>query len=254
MDIPSKWSLRSGLLGLGITALHTAHKLSNRSAAAVKSDPPFPTHIMAKSYRSRPRTVRRMSKRRAVVPRNVGSMFTRSMRRCNANALITTLSGVSVGGYILSPQLSFVPNSDLLASYRLYRIRKCVFTCIPRVDTSNSGVANNFQAQITAACNPEGPVAAPTSITDMTIYDNWHSKHVVSGDRFVYTYYPKVTNTVQGPSATVASGSYSGNPWLKLDTTGITVPHQQLLVLFQTGANTTITFDGYLTIYFDVRV
>lgn len=256
MDIPSKFSIRSGLLGLGVTALSTAYKLGRRAYLETKKDPPFPTstNMPKRVYPSRKVSGRRY--RRPAIVRPMRSPVIRSMRRCNANSLRVSLTGAGVAaGYIASPTLNDIPTADLLSAYRMYRIKKVVFTLAPRMDPANGAVANHWQFQCTAACNPEGPVVAPTTINDMSIYDNWYSKHIVSGERFVYTFYPKVTNSVQGSATAVASGSYRTNPWLKLDSTGIQVPHQQLLILVQSGIGpgaSTVNFDGYFTIYFDV--
>lgn len=252
MDIPGKFSLRSGLLGLGVTALSTAYKLSKRSVAAVKSDPPFATSTtMVKRSAPRGRTAMRYRKRAFVLPRRLPSLRYRSMVRSTGVAgQFTVTTGI---GYINSPSLQFVPTTDLIASYRLFRIKKVVFTCYPRVDPANSGIINNHVFTCYAACNEEGPVALPTASTDVTIYDRHYVKPILSGQKFKYTFYPKVTNSVQGASAAVASGSYKTNPWLKLDATGIQVPHQQLVMFTQnSGTAGSTVFDGYFTLYFDV--
>lgn len=252
MDIPSKVSLRSGLLGLGAAAISTAYKLSRRAADAVKSDPLFPTSTtMVKRPAPRGRTALRYRKRAYVMPKRMPSLRYRFLyRSTGVGAQFTLTTGI---GYINSPALSFIPTADLIASYRLYRIKKVVWTVYPRVDPANSGIINNHVFTMYAACNAEGPVATPAASSDITIYDKHTVRTVTSGSMFKYTFYPKVTNTVQGASSAVASGSYKTNPWLKLDSTGITVPHQQLLAWTQNGgtAGTTV-FDGYFTFYFDV--
>lgn len=256
MDIPSKFSLRAGLLGLGATALSTAIKLGRRSYAQASRDPPFANSVtMAPSKRpaSRPNYRRKRSYVRTTVPRPIRSW--RSMRRANASAQVMTGTAIS-NGYRLSPQLAFIPNSDLLGAYRQYRIRKVVFRMTPRVDPASAGLVNNFQFQVSAANFVEGGAAIPTSVNDIMIYDNYYTKYVNSGEDFVYTFYPKVTNSVQGPTVPIASGSYATNPWLKMDATGITVPHEQLLVYVQTGLSpspTVISWDGFIEIFFDVK-
>lgn len=255
MDYPSKLSLRTGLLGLGATALSTAFKLGRRAYQQSINDPPFPTTTMPVKM-SRPLKV---AGRRRNYPRTFGRRRNTPLyRQYRRSATATTfLSTTTIsGGYILSPTLGGVPTADISSAYRMFRIRKCVFTMYPRVDPANSGLVNNFQYTAYMANNPEGPVAAPTSINDMSIYDNCASKPLVSGQVFTYTFYPKVTNSVQGASTAVSAGSYATNPWLKFDAAGLAVPHQQLLVFVQQGGtpgSTTINFEGYVTIYFDVK-
>lgn len=255
MDIPSKFSLRAGLLGLGATALSTAIKLGRRSYAQASRDPPFPTSTTMPRFVPKAKTSYRRRMPSYTKSRKVSIRPYRSIRRANASSLVMTGSGVS-NGYRLSPQLAFVPNADLLGAYRQYRIRKVVFRMTPRVDPASSGLVNNFQFQVSAANFVEGGAAVPASINDITIYDNYFTKYVNSGEDFVYTFYPKVTNSVQGTAAAQASGSYATNPWLKMDATGITVPHEQLLVYVQTGASptpTVINWDGFIEIFFDVK-
>lgn len=148
--------------------------------------------------------------------------------------------------------LSTVQTSDLTPVYRLYRIRKVVLHLVPRVDNANSGLANNFQGMVAAACDPES-TAVPAAITAITAYDNSYQKHIVSGDRFKYTFYPKVTNSVDIGGTATAAGSYAMNPWLRLDATGITVPHLSLKLGVQVTSSTTVSFDAFYEFHFDVK-
>lgn len=148
--------------------------------------------------------------------------------------------------------LNIVQTSDLVAAYKCYRIRKVVLHLVPRVDYGNSGVANNFQAMVAASCDPEDN-AAPTSITQITAYENSYQKFVTAGDRFTYTFYPKVVNAVGNSGAAAYVGTYGLNPWLQLNATGIVIPHQSIKIGIHTSASTTVQFNLFYEIHFDVK-
>ncbi len=123
---------------------------------------------------------------------------------------------------------------------------------VPRVDPANSGVVNNYQALVAAACDPEN-TTTPTSIIGITAYDNSYQKFLNAADKFTYTFYPKVTNSIDISGVATAAGSYAMNPWIRLDSTGVTVPHLSLKLGFNVGASTTVAFDYYYDIHFDTR-
>lgn len=250
--------LLGGAIG-AVTGAISAGRAAHRQALLDRASEPFPgvrrPSIRPMAYRSstrRPlrrrfkRSYRRKSYRK---PMSRGTL--RIVRTSGINSLTITSSGYSSSASTIS--LNAVKTSDLTPTYRLYRIRKVVLHLVPRVDTSDSGVVNNFNAFIAAACNPEGTSSAPANMQDITAFDNSYSKWITSGDRFTYSFVPKVVNEVAGNGGTAsASGSYGLNPWLMLTTTGITIPHQQLLLAAQVGAQTTLTYDYFYDIHFDV--
>ena len=94
---------------------------------------------------------------------------------------------------------------------------------------------------------------APANLPAVTAYDNSYQKWITSGDRFTYSFYPKVVNAVGNAGATAYAGSYGMNPWLQLNATGLAIPHQALKLSIQTGAATTLTYDMFFEYHFDVK-
>lgn len=155
-----------------------------------------------------------------------------------------TLGSATIGVY----------TADLTSAYRLYRIRKVVLHVIPRIDEANSGLANNYQTYVAAACDPEDTTAA-SSLIQVTAYDNSYQKWITGSDRLTYTFYPKAVNVVWDGTAASSTGSYGMNPWLQLNATGLAIPHRCLKLAFNTGANATVAlnYDMYLEYHFDVK-
>lgn len=249
-----------GLVGAGIGAVAGALSAGKKAYDLQKRDSrvKFDTWSERSSTMKAPVAARRVSGRRYGVrkfyKRGKGMAVNTSKRfvRSTGSIQLLTVGALTSAYGAVSPTLSLVQTSDLTGIYRLYRIRKVVVHMVPRVDTANSGVANNFQFCAAACCDPESGTA-PTSITQIAAYDNSYQKFLVSGDRFKYTFYPKVTNSVDISGVATAAGSYGLNPWLRLDATGITVPHLALKIGVQSAAATTVQFDCYYDIHFDVK-
>lgn len=169
----------------------------------------------------------------------------------------TTLTSLAItagtfNSVVSNIALNGCQTSDLTAAYRLYRIRKIVLHLVPRYDNGNSSLATNVQCVVAAANDPEG-TTAPGSLSAVTAYDNGYQKWLKSGTGFTYTFYPKVVNSVDISGTATAAGSYAMNPWLQLNSTGITVPHRQLVLAVGCNTSSTINFDYYFDYHFDVK-
>lgn len=261
---PGSWSLVKRnlptLLGAGVGAIAGSLAAGRKAYRQVKQDQ-LRSKFVTWSERKMPvlKPARRIGSRRYVRRRyrrlsRAKGMALNSMKRIVRSTAIGsyTLSAASSLNQSNNITLNQVQTTDLTGIYRLFRLRKVVLHLVPRVDSSNSGVTNNYQAFIACACDPES-TAAPSSTLAVTAYDNSYQKFVTSGDRFTYTFYPKVTNTVDLSGAATAVGSYGMNPWLRLDSTGITVPHLSVKFSATTGASTSIVFDYYYDLHFDVK-
>lgn len=266
-EFPSSWNLvkRSlpTLASYAIGSITSAYRAGQRQAKAVSLDSdtpvtwqgqrlPLPSRMPKVSYR--PRRYYRRRYRRSRVSKSVSNPYRTLVR--STNIASWTINNTNDFKAIVDFKLSDVRTDDIINVYRQYRIRKIVLHVTPRVDPANSGLSNNFQYLMTAALDPDAGVTLG-SITNrvLTSYDNSYSKFVNSGEQFNYTCYPKATNAIEGTGGVTALlGAYSRNPWIQMSSTGILVPHKQLLFFATTGAATTVSFDWYFDIHFEVRV
>lgn len=265
-SFPGSWSLvrknLPGLIGAGVGAAAASIAAGRRAYNQVQRDnqTKFSTWS-TKSSKMPYKAVRRMNRRKPSYRRRPynryqkkgmsGSSTKRFVRSTGYVTNVTITAGTSAFGSN-NVLLSSVYTPDIITMYRLYRIRKVVAYLCPRVDAGNSGLANNFQPLVAMACDPES-TAVPTGLTSITCYDNSYQKFLKSTEQFTYTFYPKVTNSVDISGTATAAGSYGSNPWLRLDATGITVPHLSLKYGIITPALTTVSYDIAYDIHFDVR-
>lgn len=242
--------LKTGLVGAAAAQVYNAFRAGQRIPPTTSRT--FPTFSM-KSAPSRARRVAGRRRRYVRPRRSLKLTDYRRVVRCT-QVFDSTVSATSFLATQHNLALQDVQTSDLVSAYRLFRLRKVVVHIIPRVDPGNSGVANNFQASISGACDPEGvTLATIVDQRNVTAYDNSYTKFVQSGQHFRYTFYPKCVNIVDNAGVSTAAGSYAMNPWLQLNATGIQIPHRQLLLGYQLGANTTVTFSRYFEYHFDVK-
>ena len=229
-----------GYAGLAAGSALAAFKYGSRAASAVRSDPPFSTpwsqrrsFAPASTMPKRPMTRRPYRARRAMSKFYNRGHFKvnpwKSFVRCSNLSNVTIAASGSFIGLVQNVALQNVRTDDLLPSFRFYRIKKVVFKLWPRFDPGNSGLANNLQAHAIAACDAEG-TTTPTNAQTVGAYPNYSSKILTASDVFKYTFYPKVTNTVDVGGTATAAGSYVVNPWLNMTATGITIPHKQLVL------------------------
>lgn len=162
--------------------------------------------------------------------------------------------GFSTGFHTDTIDLAKVQTADLIAKYKLYRIKYVDLILTNRVDPANSGVSNNSAPLIVAACDPASS-GVVTSMTQLGAYDNHKASFVPSGRTFTYRFYPKVTNTVNLSGVATAAGSYNSNPWLRCDATGVTIPHLSCVMAVQNTAVsvTTLVYSYYYRIGFEVK-
>jgi len=244
--------LLPGAVAGAISSVVANYRAGHRAYRATRAEAPFVTSMarpVAKRAGAR-RPMRSTFRRRTGTKRGMSSAFRRVVRSSNVSSF--SIAAATTHFSSINATLSTVQTSDLTATYRLYRLRKVVIHIVPRVDPANSGLASNFQTLLACACDPES-TAAPASIQAITAYDNSYQKFVTAGDKYQYTFYPKVTNTVDNGGAT-AAGSYGFyNPWLRLDATGIQIPHLSLKLGAQCGSASTIAFDVYYDYHFEVK-
>lgn len=262
-DFPGSWGVVKrnlpGLLGAGVGAIAGAVSAGQKAYREQQRD----ARVKFDTWSERPRRSatmpgmkRRLPTRRSYSRRSYRRYGSRSrgVQRMVRFTDIGTQS-IAAGTTVFSSTpilLSNCKTSDIIATYRYYRIRKCVLHLVPRIDPANSGLANNFQAFVAAACDPED-TAAPTAITDVTAYDNSFQKWVTSGDRFTYTFYPKVINTVDNNGVATAAGGYGLNPWLACSAAGVSIRHQSLKIGVKLAAASTVNFDLVTEVHFDVK-
>jgi len=249
----------SGAIAVG----SSLYSLATRQRSAVAQDSStFPT--WSSSYRgpSMPKYAyparraagrRRRYMRRSYVPRFVKprrpelvQSFVRSTLAQDWISL--TASTATTTSFAFS--MNQIAIADLAATFQFYRIRKIVIHLVPRVDSANSGLANNFSCQISAACDPSRLTSVATAL-EVLSYGNSAQKMVNSGGSFHYTFYPKVVNTVSNAGVAAQVGSYGMNPWINFS--DITIAHQRLLLGLTCGNSTTLSFNGFVDFHFDCK-
>lgn len=245
-----------GLVGAGVSSVIGAWKAGSRARTqlAIDSRQRFPTRTEPVSTM---RMKRRLPTRRSYRPK--GKAQSAGIRRMVRTTLVnTSLNIISAGTTAFAANaitMAAVKTSDLITSYRAYRLVKAVVKIVPRYDPGNSGVTLQYQTQISAGCDTEN-ATTPTSVLDVTALDNSYSKFLTDGQVFQYTFYPKVVNAVGLSGAAAYVGSYGTNPWINLDSTGITIPHNCLKLAACSGAAAGVSgiiFDQYIDYHFDVK-
>lgn len=255
-EFPASWSLvKNSLPSLASYALGSvvsAYRAGKRARAAIDSDSRDPRVV---APMSRPIPARRVSMRRykrrtfRKVPRPFG---VRSLVRSTPPLGPLSLLGAGTTGFLVeTPALNYVQTSDLTTAFQYFRIKKVVLHLWPRVDPSNSGVSNNFIAQVSAACDLANSTV-PTAVTQVTAYENSRSMALVPGKVFNYTFYPRPVNQMGGA---VSDGGYGAAPWISLDSLGIAQAHRclKLAVANNNAATSNIYYDYYFDIHFDVK-
>lgn len=268
-SLPSFLPSKTGLVGAAVAGLAAAYSAGRRAGSAIDRDKAFPTWTGERTTMPSLKQSRVVSGRR----RGYSSMYRRRLRYgyprksytglykrlvrstgVFANLLIP--GGAGAGFLSSTIALSAVRTIDLIGAFRFFRIRKCVVHAVPRVDTSNSGLANNFQAIIGACCDPEN-TTVPSTVTEVAAYDNSYQKWVQSGQSFRYTFYPKLVNSVGNSGAAAFVGGQTGlNDWIQLNGAGIAIPHNCLKMFANVGSPAPVgglTYDLYVDVHFDVK-
>lgn len=265
---PASWGLvrksAGPLLGYAAGRIFEAYKAGKRAARAIDRDSSVPvtwkgsrTVRMPKSTylkRRAPRRYRRRMYRRPLY-RSGNDGYRRVVRSSGPGTLTLPATQQFAASYN-SIKLNNVVTADLQSVYEMYRIRKVVLHLVPRIDPANSGLTNNFQTLVQCCCDPSGVSPLFASANQVSAYDNSYSKWVNAGEKYTYTFYPKAINSMfQTGTTTVTSGTYGMNPWIFLDSTGITVDHKELAVTVSvpTASTVALNFDFYWDIHFDVR-
>lgn len=244
--------LKTGIIGAAAAQVYNAFRVGQRIPPTTSRT--FPTFSM-KSGPSRARRVAGRRRRYIRPRRSLKLTDYRRVVRCGGTFDSTQPANSSFFATTHNFSLNDVKTDDLVAAYRLFRLRKVVVYVTPRLDPANSGLVNNFQARISAACDPEGvALGTLTGPTIISAYDNSRDSFVTSGKTFKYTFYPKCVNTVDNAGTATAAGSYAMNPWLQLNATGIQIPHRQLLLGYSmSGVTTGLAFSRYFEYHFDVK-
>lgn len=208
-------------------------------------------------YPSRSRGRRSMRYRMYRAPRSIRVQETMPLTISRTTNPTTATFGA--GNYSLRQdvRLNTVYTADLLTAYDAYRIKKCTLAVMSLFDQGNGaavGAANNSQWQIYAACDTNNNLAATSNGRDLCQFANYKYRSLPQGDVFYYNFYPKAINVVADGGATATSGSYGkNNPWLNMDSTGITIPHYNfLLAINQNSLASSAGITWTLTIEFEV--
>lgn len=256
LPLPFRFAAAAGAVASSLIASHRAQR-SQASLDALESFPTWKGEMpLARAFKvggRRRSTYRRRG--RVGVKRGMSSLYKSFVRMSGP----TTVTAAALPAAFVKSNvtLNMVQTSDLTAVYRLYRIKKVVLHACPQIDSGQpiQPSTNTQNVMASFACDPEGYSGAASSLTNqiVTAYDNSYSKIIASGGKYRYTFYPKVVNTVDNAGVATAVGSYATNPWLQLNASGITIPHQQLIGLFQAGSNNSQSYQYYFEIHFDVR-
>lgn len=207
------------------------------------------------SYYPRPpyRRAYRKAYRRsyARIPKRVPDSRITSFSRTTSPSAYQIGANTYVAG-VLPVYLGQIFTTDLLASFDAYRIKGVTFKMHPRIDTANSGLSNNYNWEAYAACDTTGTFTAPASAYLVCQFANYKYAPMESGKHFTYKCYPKPLNSIDNAGTAAAVGEFGKmNPWLTLSTTGISIPHYQLVFWLGGTASTTQYFDFTWTIDFD---
>jgi hypothetical protein len=191
------------------------------------------------------RQVARASKRRSN-PRRTRSNQSITMTRVTAPASFALTAGESSGSSDIT--LSSVQTSDLIAMYDQFKINWVDFEVIPRFDPAQSGVTNNTNLFIAAACDPIGQLTTPTFV-QVTAFANAKVGVLMAGKNFRYRFRPKPVNALAAGNVAV-----NQSDWLFLSTPGIAVAHLRLLYDAKSGLTTdTNSYDYVFHINFSVK-
>ncbi len=144
--------------------------------------------------------------------------------------------------------LNMVQTADLIGMYDEYKINWVKFRLQPRYDPGQSGITNNNNNWVAAACDVTGQVTTPTFV-QVTAFDNYKLQPLTTGRQFVYTFRPKAINALQAGNLAI-----NRNDWLILSASGAAVPHQLLLYVIKSlNSSAVLAFDYLMEINFSVR-
>ncbi len=119
---------------------------------------------------------------------------------------------------------------------------------MPRFDPGQSGVTNNANVWVAAACDPTGQLTTPT-FTQVTAFGNHTVQPLVAGRTFRYRFSPKAANTLAGGNVAVNS-----TDWIYCNAAGVAVPHLKLLYNITSNLNTNVTvFEYVMRVNFTVK-
>jgi hypothetical protein len=188
---------------------------------------------------------------RAVCRRLAGPGRRRSARpltlsRTTAPGAVTLVAGQGV--LTSSPALNLVTTTDLAAMYDQYKINWMEIRLIPGYDPGQSGVTNNADVWVIAACDPTGSLSAP-SWGQLAEFDNHKVAPLVAGREFRYRFRPKCVNALAAGNVAV-----NASDWLFLTSAGVGVAHNQLgLVVLSASPSSTLTYTYVIEINFSVK-
>lgn len=223
--------------------------LAYHAYRAARSTSVLPMAPLARRYASKRTVLRRRPNVSRNIPRMIQPAYV-SMRRTSQAFKVNLSAGVFFGSSDIVMNSFYL--TDLIGNYDVYRLKSLTVEVLPSVDPGNSGVTNNQCLHVYTACDTIGAVATPTAGL-ITSYQNYKYGSIPSGSKFLYKFYPKVTNTVDNAGVATPVGSYGTNPWLSLNTAGIAIPHHRLLYGLTTGSTSTQEVTFTFTVQFDVK-
>ncbi len=150
---------------------------------------------------------------------------------------------------VISPTLSMFQTTDVIGMFDQYKINWVEITVMPSFDPGQSGVTNNSQVFVAAACDPTGQTTGTPTISQITSFSGSKLQPLTAGSVFKYRFVPRAVNSL-------AAGAYAVNAadWLILSTNGATVPHQSLLLDIKTSNTLSVVkYDYVLTVNFSCK-
>lgn len=165
--------------------------------------------------------------------------------RVSGTAAVSLLAGSYSGHFDFS--LASVQWADIVAMYDQYKIDKVEFHLIPVYDPGQSGIANNTDVVVYAACEPSGELTTPTPL-QVGAFSNCKVQPLLAGKEFIYTFKPKALNNLTGGNFALS------NDWLICSNQGVTVPHKRLLLhIASNNLSSTQAYQFYSKIYFSTK-
>lgn len=169
-----------------------------------------------------------------------------TLHRTTAPAAVNLVAGQ--GTLTLSPALNLLNTLDLAGMYDQYKINWMEIRLIPGYDQGQSGVTNNADVWVIAACDPTGSLSAP-SWNQLAAYENHKVAPLVAGREFRYRFRPKATNAIAAGNLAV-----NNTDWLFLTSPGVGVAHHQLGVsILSANPNSVLTYTYVIDVNFSVK-
>jgi len=143
--------------------------------------------------------------------------------------------------------LGLVQIADVQAMYDMYKVDRVTLHLQPRYDPGQSGVTNNTNVWVIAACDPTNQLVPPTW-AQIGAFDGAKLGSLGSGKTFSYSFSPKATNALASGNVAAATD------WIYLSAAGYNIAHHNLMLGIQSGnTSDVLQFDYVWEITFSVK-